>query len=75
MEEEERKLQEQWGYLIQERNNLEDQKSNLEAREAKLTEVKDLIPSAKELKETGIDFSLANSWLSCTKEMSVRQNV
>jgi hypothetical protein len=65
---EERKLQEQWNILIQERNNLEEQKRNLEAREAKLSEVKDLIPYAKELKEIGIDFSLANSWISCVKE-------
>ena len=35
---------------------------------SKLSEVKDLIPSAKELKETGIDFSLVNSWLCCVKQ-------
>jgi hypothetical protein len=42
---EERKLEEQWGLLVNERNSLEEQKRNLEAREAKLSEVKDLIPS------------------------------
>jgi hypothetical protein len=36
--------------------------------------VKDLIPSAKELKEIGIDFSQANSWLSCVKEMSEKMS-
>jgi hypothetical protein len=45
-QQEERKLQEQWGILVQEKNNLEEQKRNFEA---KVAEVKDLIPSAKEL--------------------------
>src|SRR5215831_6114886 len=72
-QQEERKLQEQWGILVQEKNNLEQQKRDLEVREAKLSEVKDLIPSAKELKEIGIDFSQANSWLNCVKETSERK--
>jgi hypothetical protein len=72
-QQEERKLEEGWRLLVNERNGLEEQKRNIEAREAKLSEVKDLIPSAKELKESGIDFSLVNSWLSCVKEMSERK--
>src|SRR5262245_27402418 len=40
-QQEERKLQEQWGILNIERNNLEEQKRDLEAREVKLSEVKD----------------------------------
>ncbi|MGC2575260.1 MAG: hypothetical protein WA364_27455 [Candidatus Nitrosopolaris sp.] len=43
--------------------------------EKHLSEVKDLIPSAKVLKEIGIDFSQANSWLSCVKEMSDKKGL
>src|SRR5215472_15491580 len=66
-QQEERKLEEGWRLLVNERNSLEEQKRNLEAREAKLHEVKDLIPSAKVLKEIGFDFSQANSWLEAIK--------
>jgi hypothetical protein len=66
-QQEQRKLEEGWRLLVNERNSLEEQKRNLEAREAKLHEVKDLIPSAKVLKEIGFDFSQANSWLEAIK--------
>src|SRR5215467_983617 len=46
---------------------LRSRKDSLEARESKLHEVKDLIPSAKVLKEIGFDFSQANSWLEAIK--------
>src|SRR5215472_17207607 len=66
-QQEERKLEEGWRLLVNERNRLEEQKRNLETREAKLHEVKDLIPSTKVLKEIGFDFSQANSWLEAIK--------
>jgi hypothetical protein len=66
--EEERKLQEQWQYLIQEKNNVEEQKRNIEAREAKISEVRDLIPSAQQLKEMGAQFSQVQAFISCVRE-------
>jgi hypothetical protein len=64
-QEEERKLEEQRGHLIQERYNIEEQKKALEA---KLFEVKELIPSAKQLKDIGIGFDQALVWIDCIKE-------
>jgi hypothetical protein len=58
---EEHKLEEERAMLYQERSSIEDQKRVLEAREAKLSEVKDLIPSAAELKSMGVGFSHINS--------------
>ncbi|HXX97139.1 MAG TPA: hypothetical protein VEL11_08500 [Candidatus Bathyarchaeia archaeon] len=66
--EEERKLQEQWQYLMQEKNNAEGQKRNIEAREAKISEVKDLIPSAQQLKEMGAQFSQVQAFIYCVRE-------
>jgi hypothetical protein len=57
-QQEEHKLEKQWGLLINERNSLEEQKRNIEAREAKISEVRDLIPSAQQLLE--ISFGLQN---------------
>ena len=37
--------------------------------------MRDLLPIALELKQIGLDFSLANSWLSCVKEMSQRKGM
>jgi len=47
---EERKLQDQWQYLMQEKNNVGEQKRNIEATEAKISEVRDLILSTQQLK-------------------------
>jgi hypothetical protein len=65
---EERKLEEQWGLLVNERNSLEEQKRNIEAREAKLSEVKNLIPSAQQLKEMGAQFSQIQAFIYCVRE-------
>lgn len=74
-QESERKLQEQWGILIQERNNLEAAKRDLEAREAKLAEIKDLIPSAKELKSMGVEFTHAIAWINVIREYASKKMV
>ncbi len=72
---EERKLEEQWGLLVNERNSLEEQKRNLQAREAKLSEVKDLIPSAEELKSMGVGFSHINSWINVIREYAFKKMI
>src|SRR5215831_9651539 len=68
-----------WKRLKEERKRFEEQKKEFEAAEAdlaqRIAQVKDLIPLAAELKEIGFDFSLANSWLSCVKEMSQRKGL
>jgi hypothetical protein len=56
-QQEEHKLEEERARIYQERSSIEDQKRVLEVREAKLFEVKDLIPSAAELKSMGIEFT------------------
>jgi hypothetical protein len=50
--------------------NIDQQKKALEARETKLFEVEDLIPSAKYLKDIGIGFDQALVWIDCIKEVS-----
>ena len=70
-QEEERKLEEQRGHLIQERHNLEEQKKALEA---KLFEVEELIPSAKQLKNIGIGFDQAFVWIDCIRERRLTKN-
>jgi hypothetical protein len=72
---EERKLEERWGLLVNERNSLEEQKRNLEAREAKLSEVKDLISSAGELKSMGIEFTHAIAWINVIREYASKKMV
>jgi hypothetical protein len=67
-QDEERKLQEQWSILMQEKNNVGEQKRNIEAREAKLSEVKDLIPSAQQLKEMGAQFSQVQAFMYCVRK-------
>jgi hypothetical protein len=61
------------------RKIFEEQKRDFENIEAKfaseLVQVKDLIPFAAELKQIGLDFSLANSWISCVREMSERKGL
>src|SRR5215472_16138283 len=74
-QQEERKLEEGWRLLINERNSLEEQKRNLEAREAKLHEVKDLIPSAAELKSMGVDFIQAIAWINVIREYASKKMV
>jgi len=71
----ERKLEEQWALLVNERNSLEEQKRNLEAREPKLFEVKDLIPSARQLKEMGIEFSHAIAWINVIREYASKKMI
>ena len=48
--------------------NIDQQKKALEARETKLFEVEDLIPSAKYLKDIGISFDQALVWIDCIRE-------
>jgi hypothetical protein len=48
--------------------NIDQQKKALEARETKLFEVEDLIPSTKYLKHIGISFDQALVWIDCIKE-------
>jgi hypothetical protein len=74
-QESERKLQEEWGILVQEKNNLEEQKRNLEHREAKLSEVIDLIPSAKELKSMGVEFTYAIAWINTIREYASKKMI
>ena len=68
-----------WKHLKEERKRFEEQKKDFKAADADLAQrvsrVKDLIPLAAELKEIGFDFSLANSWLSCVREMSQRKGL
>jgi hypothetical protein len=66
--EEERKLQEQWSILMQEKNSVEEQKRNIESREAKIFEIKDLIPSSRQVKEMGVLFSQVQAFIYCAKE-------
>jgi orotate phosphoribosyltransferase-like protein len=74
-QEEERKLEEGWRLLVNERNSLEEQERNLEAREAKHSEVKDLIPSAAELKSMGVEFSHAIAWISVIREYASQKMI
>ncbi len=55
--------------------NINQQKKALEARETKLFEVEDLIPSAKYLKDIGIGFDQALVWIDCIKEVSEKERV
>jgi DNA polymerase I-like protein with 3'-5' exonuclease and polymerase domains len=68
-------LQEQWGILSIERNNLEEQKRTFEVRESKYLEVKDLIPSAAELKSMGVDFTLINAFINVIKEYASKKMI
>jgi len=63
---ERRKLEHYGANLAQEKNNLEEQKMALETREAKISEIKDLIPSAQQLKEMGALFSQVQAQPSCS---------
>jgi hypothetical protein len=74
-QEEERSLEEQRAYLIQERHNIEEQKKTLEAREKKLLSVEDPIPSAKQLKEIGMGFVEALAWIDCIKDVAQKERV
>ena len=56
---------------MQEKNNVEGQKRNIEAREAKISEVSDLIPSAQQLKEMGALFSQVQAFIFCVREKAV----
>jgi hypothetical protein len=68
-----------WKRLKDERQIFENRRKEFEAAEAdlaqRITQVKDLIPIALDLKQMGLDFSIANSWLSCVKEMSERKGL
>jgi transposase-like protein len=74
-QQEEHKLEEQWGLLLNERNSLEEQKRNIEAREAKISEVRDLIPSAQQLKEMGALFSQVQAFIYCVREKAASQMI
>jgi len=72
---EEHKLEEERAILYQERCSIEEQKKALETREAKLSEVKDLIPSAAELKSMGVEFTQAIAWISVIREYASKKMV
>jgi hypothetical protein len=72
---EERKLEEGWRLLVNEKNSLEEHRINLEATEAKLSEVKDLIPSAAELKSMGVEFTQAIAWINVIREYASKKMV
>jgi hypothetical protein len=74
-QQEEQKLEEERAMLYQERCSIEDQKRVLEAREAKLSEVKNLIPSAAELKSMGIEFIHAVAWINVIREYAAKKMV
>jgi hypothetical protein len=74
-QQEEQKLEEERAMLYQERCSIEDQKRVLEAREAKLSEVKDLIPSAAELKSMGVEFTHAIAWINVIREYASKKMV
>ncbi len=65
--------------LTREKEKLEKEKRDFSEAEADLArriiQVKDLLPIADEFKQIGLDFHLANSWLSCVKEMSQRKGL
>jgi hypothetical protein len=74
-------LEEQRDFLAIERHNLDqvsqhiDQRENdLRVREAKMKEVEDLIPSAKELRSAGITFKMFIPYIMACHERSVMQN-
>ena len=53
-------------------HNLEEQKRNFEA---KVAEVKDLIPSARELKSMGVEFTHAIGWINVIREYASKKMV
>lgn len=61
-------LEEERQNIIQMRYNIEQQRQDLQARENRLIEVEELIPSAKQLKDIGIGFDQAIVWIDCIKE-------
>jgi hypothetical protein len=54
------------------RKEFEDAEADLAQR---IRDVKDLIPFAKELEEIGLDFTLANSWVSVIKTYASKKMV
>ena len=70
-----RKLQEGWSMLAIEEKNLEEWERNFQARESKYLEVKDLIPSAAELKSMGVDFTLINAFINVIKEYASKKMI
>jgi hypothetical protein len=74
-QQEEHKLEEEKAILYQERSSIEVQKTVLEAREAKLSEVKDLISSAAELKSMGIEFTHAIAWINVIREYASKKMI
>jgi hypothetical protein len=76
---EKKMLELHWRSLKLGRSKLEAEKRDFEAAEDELAlriyQVKDLIPIAAELKQIGLDFSLANSWLMSVKEMAIRKGL
>ena|SRR5215831_5668430 len=72
---EEHKLEQEREILYQERCNIEEQKKALGTRESKLAEVRDLIPSAAELKSMGIEFTQAIAWINVIREYASKKMV
>jgi len=61
--------------LVQEKNNIEDQKMVIEKREKKLAEVADLIPSPRQLKDMGVEFFQATAWIECIREKAMKEMI
>ncbi len=63
-----------WRRWKQERHLLEEREKELSEAEVDLAnriyQIKPLLPVAQSLKELGFDFNLANSWITCVKEMA-----
>lgn len=61
--------------LDEQQKQINQQRENVETREKKLLSVEELIPSAKQLKDIGIDFVEALIWIDCIKEVSQKERV
>jgi hypothetical protein len=72
-------IQAHWKSIAQSREKLEKEKKDFALAEDDLPQqirnVRDLLPVAAEFKQAGLDFSLANSWLVCVKELAARKGL
>jgi hypothetical protein len=68
-----------WKNLEREKILLEREKQKFSEAEDDLArriyQVKDLLPIADEMKRLGLDFTIANSWLICVKEIAQRKGL
>jgi prefoldin subunit 5 len=68
-------IQQQRQQIAQIKQSIDEQKYGLEAREAKLAEVKPLVPSSKQLQSAGITFDLLVPYMMAINEKSALENV